>query len=252
MESIQLALTQAGAVPQTAMTPMTLIQSALQEAIRQGGALEVVDRMLAQQKWMIEHQAEVDFNDAMQRVQAAVKHVRADLENPQTRSRYASYAKLDSALRPIYSREGFSLSFDTQPDATPDVVRVVCYVSRSGHTRTYSIPMPADGKGAKGGDVMTKTHAMGAATAYGMRYLLKMIWNVAVGEDDTDGNRPQTGRKMAEGTFLNHLENLRNAGNLDELKRLFSNASKEALELADQASMKSFIEARDQRKAELR
>jgi ERF superfamily len=48
--------------------------------------------------------------------------------------------------------------------------------------------MPADGKGAKGGDVMTKTHAAGSAFTYGQRYLLKMIFNIAIGDDD-DGNR---------------------------------------------------------------
>jgi hypothetical protein len=37
---------------------------------------------------------------------------------------------------------------------------------------------------------MTKTHATGAAMTYGMRYLLKMIFNVAIGDDDTDGNMP--------------------------------------------------------------
>ena len=37
---------------------------------------------------------------------------------------------------------------------------------------------------------MTKTHASGAAQQYGMRYLLKAIFNVAVGEDDRDGNDP--------------------------------------------------------------
>ncbi len=47
--------------------------------------------------------------------------------------------------------------------------------------------MPADGKGAKGGDVMTKTHAAGSAFSYGQRYLLKLIFNVAIGDDD-DGN----------------------------------------------------------------
>jgi hypothetical protein len=66
---------------------------------------------------------------------------------------------------------------------------------RDGYAREYHIDMPADGKGAKGGDVMTKTHAVGSAVSYGMRYLLKMIFNVAVGEDDDDGNtaegRPQ-------------------------------------------------------------
>ena len=34
---------------------------------------------------------------------------------------------------------------------------------------------------------MTKTHATGSAMTYGQRYLLKMIFNIAVGEDD-DGN----------------------------------------------------------------
>jgi hypothetical protein len=52
--------------------------------------------------------------------------------------------------------------------------------------------MPADGKGAKGGDVMTKTHATGSAIQYGMRYLLKMIFNIAVGDDD-DGNAAGAG-----------------------------------------------------------
>lgn len=55
--------------------------------------------------------------------------------------------------------------------------------------KPYQIDMPADGKGAKGGDVMTKTHATGAAASYGMRYLLKMIFNVAIGEEDRDGNK---------------------------------------------------------------
>ncbi len=35
---------------------------------------------------------------------------------------------------------------------------------------------------------MTKTHATGAGMQYGMRYLLKFSFNVAVGEDDDDGN----------------------------------------------------------------
>ncbi len=37
---------------------------------------------------------------------------------------------------------------------------------------------------AKGGDVMTKTPATGSAVTYGRRYLLTMIFNIAVGDDD--------------------------------------------------------------------
>ena len=48
--------------------------------------------------------------------------------------------------------------------------------------------MPADGKGAQGRDVMTRTHATGSAVSYGRRYLLLMIFNIAVGGEDDDGN----------------------------------------------------------------
>jgi ERF superfamily len=131
------------------------------------------------------------FNAAMSLAQTDMRPVAADADNPQTRSKYASYSALDRALRPIYTKHGFGLSFDTGEGAPPDWVRVLCYVTHAGgHARTYHADMPADGKGAKGGDVMTRTHAVGAAMSYGMRYLLKMIFNVAVGEDDQDGNAP--------------------------------------------------------------
>jgi len=108
--------------------------------------------------------------------------------------RYAArqdWDKLARALRPIYSKHGFALSFDEADTPKPEHIRILCHVSHTGgHTRTYHRDMPADGKGAKGGDVMTKTHAAGAAASYAMRYLLRGIFNVAVGEEDRDGNAP--------------------------------------------------------------
>jgi hypothetical protein len=135
--------------------------------------------------------AKEQFNAAMSAAQKRMRPIAADANNPQTRSQYASYHAIDKALRPIYTDNGFALSFGTDESPLAEHVRVLCYVSHAaGHERTYHVDMPADGKGAKGGDVMTKTHAAGAAMSYGMRYLLKLIFNVAVGEDDTDGNTP--------------------------------------------------------------
>jgi hypothetical protein len=75
---------------------------------------------------------------------------------------------------------------------------VICNVShRAGHSERYQIDMASDGKGAKGGDVMTKTHATGSAMTYGMRYLLKMIFNVAVGDDD-DGVAANAGPRISD------------------------------------------------------
>jgi len=154
--------------------------------------VDKLDKLMQLQERMLARTAQEQFNIAMSAAQTDMRPVAADADNPQTRSRYASYAALDRALRPLYTKHGFGLSFDTGDGAADQCVRVLCYVTHiAGHARTYHVDMPADGKGAKGGDVMTKTHATGAAMSYGMRYLLKMIFNVAVGEDDTDGNLPR-------------------------------------------------------------
>lgn len=160
-------------------------------------------------------QAEQAFNEAMRDAQAEMGRVAADKRNDQTKSDYASYAALDRMVRPIYTAHGFALSFDTEAAPTPDAIVVKCYVSHSaGFTRTYRIAMPADGKGAKGGDVMTKTHAVGSATMYGQRYLLKQIFNIAIGvdRDDDDGNG------VSGDDHSDWLEAIKGCATLDDLK----------------------------------
>jgi hypothetical protein len=113
-----------------------------------------------------------------------------DASNPQTRSKYATYAKVDQALRPIYTEHGFSLSFDEDDCPKPDHIRVVCYVGHeAGHTRKYHADMPCTNLGAKGGTTaMNATQAVGSAKSYGKRYLVLDIFNVSTGEHDDDGN----------------------------------------------------------------
>lgn len=158
-----------------------------------------IERFLAMRDKEIERLAKIDFNEALNDAQSEMERIAADANNPQTKSKYASYGALDRALRPIYTKHGFSVSFDTGEPPHIDYVRVVADVAhRGGFTRQYHVDMPSDGKGARGGDVMTKTHATGAAMTYGMRYLLKMIFNVAVGDDDKDGNIADAGGAISE------------------------------------------------------
>lgn len=153
--------------------------------------LDKMERLMAMRERELARTAEQAFNEAMKAAQSEMRSITADAHNSQTKSRYATYAALDKALRPIYTKHGFSVSFDEADSPKPEHIRCLAYVAHDGgFTRTYRKDMPADGKGAKGGDVMTKTHATGAAASYGQRYLLKGIFNVAVGEDDTDGNAP--------------------------------------------------------------
>lgn len=160
-----------------------------------------LEKMLEMYERITAKNSEALFNQAMAAAQSEMKRVAADAANPQTRSLYASYAALDRMLRPIYTQHGFALSFDTADSQKPEHVLVLCYVAhRDGHSRTYRVDMPADGKGAKGGDVMTRTHATGSAITYGQRYLLKAIFNVAIGVDDdgNGGDKPITEKQLAD------------------------------------------------------
>lgn len=160
--------------------------------------VDKLERLMSMYERLEAKKAETAFHAAMAAAQAEMGRVSTDATNPQTRSKYATYAALDRALRPVYTRHGLALSFDTEPTQEL-VVRVLCHVShRDGHCQVYRVEMPADGKGAKGNDVMTKTHAAGSAMSYGMRYLLKLIFNVAIGEDDDDGNHASIPRITEE------------------------------------------------------
>lgn len=195
MTAQNVAIRETGTAP--AMQPAseaTALIHMIERAARDPSVdLDKMQRLMEMHDKIMAQRAEHAFNAAMAAAQAEMEPVRKDADNPQTRSKYASYDALDRAIRPIYTKHGFALSFDTEDSDKPEYVRVVCHVTHTGtersHTRKYRRDMPADGKGAKGGDVMTKTHAAGSAETYGKRYMLQGIFNIATTNRDDDGNR---------------------------------------------------------------
>src|SRR5262249_25047332 len=175
----------AGPAPAPLSDSAALLSAIEKAALNPQVDIGKVEQLLALYERIEGRRAETAFNEALTAAQAAMRPVATDMENSQTRSRYASYAALDRVLRPIYTNAGFSLTFNTAPGAPEAHVRVTCTVAhRAGHVRTYTLDLPADGKGAKGGDIMSRTHATASALSYGMRYLLRLIFNIAVGEGD--------------------------------------------------------------------
>lgn len=161
--------------------------------------IDKLERLIALKKDMEATAAQREFDSAMRDAQREMDPVRADANNPQTRSKYASYHALDEAIRPIYTKHGFSVTFNLGRDAPENFVNVICKVAHSsGHREYHDVPMPADGKGAKGGEVMTRTHATGAAITYGKRYGLGMAFNIAVSFDD-DGNGASASKPVSRG-----------------------------------------------------
>jgi hypothetical protein len=198
--------------PASQLTPMQMAY----QLVARGADFAAVREMIEFGKKLEADEAEKAFNVAMTECQAEMRPVAANSYNKQTKSKYATYDALDAQVREIYTRHGFSPSFDSGDGAPPDHVRVLCYLAhRGGHTRTYKIDMPADGKGAKGGDVMTKTHATSSAFSYGQRYLLGLMFNLAIsGKRDDDGNA--AGRTVGEPLIT--------ADQVNELRKLIEEA----------------------------
>jgi hypothetical protein len=217
-------------------------------AIQDKANIDVIERLSALQERAMDRDAEMQFNEAMNAVQQEVGRVGADLNNSQTSSRYASFKALDGKLRPIYTKHGFSLSFDSGDSPLAETVRVLCYVShKAGHTRKYTAPpMPSDGKGAKGGAVMSPIHATGSAMSYGARYLLRYIFNIAVGEDDDDGN----GGEVDQDWLTSQLGEIGRCETQEGLQAAFQSAATKALdEVKDLKAYQTLKKAKNARKA---
>lgn len=155
---------------------------------------------------------EKSFDAAMAHAQSEMHGVVADKENKHTNSKYASYFALDKAIRSTYTKHGLYPTFNQGDIVGEGVIRITCRVAHvGGHSRDYRIDMPADGLSSKNAMVMTKTHAIGSAITYGRRYLLQMIFNLAIGgsEDDDDGN-------AASGGFITPEQSLHLMEMLDE------------------------------------
>ncbi len=144
--------------------------------------------LLTMQRDIVADDARLQFNRAMSSAQGEMVPVVRDATNDQTRSRYARLETIDAALRPIYTRHGFCLEFNSEAIDGPNE-RIVCEVSHSaGHTKRFQLEAAPDTMGPQGKANKTALHGLGSTVSYLRRYLTCMIFNVAL-SDDNDGNR---------------------------------------------------------------
>lgn len=68
-----------------------------------------VEHLIRLHRELEAQEAERSFNAALAAAQAEMTPVSKDAANQQTRSRFATLAQLDRALRPVYSTRGFAV-----------------------------------------------------------------------------------------------------------------------------------------------
>ena len=124
-----------------------------------------------------------DFATAQANIMPVVK----TKENKHTHSMYADLADVIEITQPIYTKEGFSVTFNETDCPKEGHVRAIADVLHYlGHREQYHLDIPLDGAGIKGNANMTAIHAKASAMQYARRYLMCMIWNIPT--SDNDGN----------------------------------------------------------------
>ena len=240
---------------QAPMAPMQMIQVAFQKALEAGGAeaLAVADRILEQMAKQRDYEDRDAFNAALRRMQDKIKPIIKDCENNQTHSRYASAEAIDNMIDKLIEDEGMTLSFVPKASDKDNEFIVVGVLSLGAYSKEYPLPIPCDGKGPKGDGVMSRVQAVGSGVTYAKRYIKNMIFNLRFKEKDDDGNR--AGGKqpgvLDERDHLTHLDNIRNANDAEELRKMYMAAQKAADATGDTKSTITFADAKNKRYREL-
>jgi hypothetical protein len=149
--------------------------------------VERLQRLLEFQKDRMAYQAMLEFNEAMVRAQEEIQPVARTTENIVTRSWYAKLEAVDAAIRPIYLRHGFSLSYNSVEPLTPGNIRMECRCARGVHVERYYREASPDTMGPKGTPTKTSLHGGASTETFLKRYLTCGIFNVVFKDQDDDG-----------------------------------------------------------------
>lgn len=151
--------------------------------------VDKMERLMLMHERFVDRNSAASFNAAMVRAQQRIKPVARRAFNAQTNSSYAKLEDIDREISPIFTAEGFSLSFGTDDSPLAGHVRVLCDVMhQDGHTKQYKADLPLDSAGIAGKTNKTGVHAHGSTYSYARRYLTLMIFNVVMANEDDDGN----------------------------------------------------------------
>lgn len=204
-----------GNVTTLSRKPEQLVDALVRAALDPNIDVGKMERLYAMHNEERARQAKIEYNNAMTQVQLSMPAIRKNKYNSQTKSWYADLANVLTEAIPIYTKEGFSLSFGQADCPLDGCIRVTCRVAhRGGHVEEYFYDNPIDDRGIQGSANKTSTHGRASAVSYAQRYLTKMIFNLVLEGEDNDGNgrRPKSEAeqktekwvKIAEG--IEHLE----------------------------------------------
>ncbi len=196
--------------------------------------------------------AEVEYNAAMARAQEGMAKIVKTAWNKHTSSFYADLGVIVDAIKPVYTKEGLSLSFGTLTPTLPNHINIYCDVAHAaGHTKRITAEIALDTVGAKGGENKTAVQGWGSTVTYARRYIQVMIFNLALAGEDKDGNAPPIKELELSTQAADWIAAISECTTLQSMQAKYNEGFKNLTELKDNFGKNQLIKAKDKRKAEL-
>ena len=223
--------------PQRAVTPMTLVEM----AVDQNADVDKLAKLLDLHMRWEANEAKKAYVSAMKAFKSEVPQILKNRTVAFNQTSY-SYATLDNAceqLIPALAKHGLIHKWRTQQN--DGKIRVTCVMTHEqGHSEDESwLEALPDTSGSK-----NAIQAIGSAVSYLERYTLLAACGVAVKGQDTDAI-PQMETLQA------HLDRIVGSENMTQLDRAFKDAFKEATAAKNTQAMLAIVTAKDKKKAEL-
>lgn len=150
--------------------------------------IDKMERLFAMGEKMLDRKAVAEFNKDMTKVQANIPTVIKTGKNEQTHSQYAKLENIINAIRPVYTKYGFSVSFSEGDPSALGLVRANMIIRHSGgHEERSFYESPMDTTGLAGKVNKTQTHGKASAMSYAQRYAINGAFLLEFSDDD-DGN----------------------------------------------------------------
>lgn len=217
--------------------------SLLEKALAKGVSTEQLQQFMDLQERHEAKEAKKAFASAMVKCQKEMPAIQNAALNDHTQSMYSKLEHINAGITPIYTKNGFSISFSEGKADIAEYIRADCVIRHKfGHAESHFVDMPLDLAGSQGTTNKTPIQAKKSSFTYACRTLICMLFNLTVG-DDVDGNA------VGGADFISDEEALKldayiteHAVKMDALKRKFKVKELSQIQTKDLQKWYTFID----------
>lgn len=148
-----------------------------------------MERLIAMQERILQHQARSAFTRAFTRMQAELPEIDERgqiIVKGQLRSTYAKLEDIHKVITPILTRHGFAIRHRTEwPADKAGIIRIVGVLCHEdGHSEESAFEAQADTS-----EYRSAIQSMGSTVSYGRRYTTMDLLNIVTRGQDNDGQK---------------------------------------------------------------